>query len=93
MNAILTALIALIISTQHVTPLNAKYIARHQLHLDRSHPTCSQPPADNQPPALWYYMDGDGTPTDVAYSDYREDLAWYQQQYPQVCPITPEVLP
>jgi hypothetical protein len=94
MNTALSLLIALIISTQHVTPLNAKYMARHQLGLDRSHPapvveTCN--PAPYEPPQLWYYLDGD-TPMPTAYNDYLEDLAWHNEQFPNSCQAQPQEL-
>jgi len=46
-------------------------------------------------PALIDYLDGD-TPTDIAYSDYLEDLNWWygeQTLNANPCQITPETLP
>jgi hypothetical protein len=54
--------------------------------------TCSQAaPANIQPPALAYYMDGDTDPV-TAYSDYLEDLAWHAEQF-NLCPLQPEPMP
>lgn len=42
-------------------------------------------------PELSAYLDGD-TPTDIAYSDYLEDLQWFSFWYPNHCDIVPESL-
>jgi hypothetical protein len=76
MNTALAILIALILSTQNVTPLNAKYMARQQMGLDHSHPqsSCNMHP-QYQLPAPEDYLDGDTDP-DTAYSDYLSDYTW-----------------
>lgn len=54
----------------------------------RRAPSCTTEGA----PSLSYYMDNDGTPADVAYSDYLEDLAHWHYWTVGECNIAPEML-